>query len=468
MRRSHSKIYNRFVALGLLILTSLLGVSCAEYFRDTNSPAHPAGIDFTEQKLIRRVGGKILVPAYGELKTKTDQLSQSIQNWCSSLHDRSKALGSQDMTSEVSKPNVAVDHFSKAKQAWKEAMLAFHFIDAIPFGPSKTLHRNKGPLVTRSIYTLGDFSSCETDFEIISPSKSDPQDRDNDTYIRGMQALEYILFSDIRVTSCPNQRNYEKVHQWLNEKPEVDRWVDRCMYAARVVSEVSEDVEKLWNEWDPARLNFSEKAVREMADVKFGEVSSQLGSALFNIERTKDDRWARPLGIKECTEGVRKCSRYLEHPYSQLGLPATVVRLRALEQVALGKVTASIQRSLDTTSENSPLDTADNGLGLDDYLVSKNFINEAKALTNNIVALRQKAEALLSDGAMAQQFDRLPNEMNCSSEVFSSNPGEVSNSITPICEVYGKMVNLSTWMKSDFLAALSAMQTSPMQQGDND
>jgi len=423
-----------FIFLGLATL-----MACADFLGPKPEATSASGPDFTEQKMLKSIEQNILTPAYQRFSQSAEKLENQLQSWCEELQKPDEDI------------KVAQERRAQAQEAWRDAMLDFQFIDALPFGPIVTFMEEKESSYRFAIYSDAENPVCSLDVEVVRRAQNTAPRATLPPEYKGLQSIEYLLFSEPEKTPCPNRRQFRAVHNWLKEKTVKQQHLDRCEYTRLAAADIGRKARQLAETW---KTQYGPQMSLKAVNALFGEASKDLIQAITTVERSKDDRLAKPMGLKDCNSEETQCANYLEHKYAKLGLPALVVRLRALEQTTLGD-TFTIPNSNILVISSQQIQE---GLGIDDFLMAKGFKTEADHLRKSVREIREMAEKLAQGPDMASQLAEIYKNKKCS-------PTDNDESL---CGLYGRLVQFTAWLKTDFLVALSAIGAPQNASGDAD
>jgi len=134
--------------------------------------------------------------------------------------------------------------------------------------------------------------------------------------VRGLDALETLLFSDDAANACPPQVDINATGQFEALGPDGVRQA-RAEYATVVVYKALEDVAVLREEWAPEGGDFASALAASGEDGSpYGSADDGLNAvfdALFYLEtQTKDAKLGAPLGLVDC--GYGSCAEMVETP----------------------------------------------------------------------------------------------------------------------------------------------------------
>jgi predicted lipoprotein len=391
----------------------------------------PNQAPFTEEKMLVNLGINVIAPAAADFALEASVLEKRITRACQSAGDAA-AIG---LPAE----------WAEAQAQWKRAMLAFHRVDSFPVGPLW----NDDKKLSMRIYSWPLFNSCGIDSETVRLKDGiGTLASDLPNPVRGLGALEYLLFEPLMGTKC-NARAYPQVIKWATLS-DTEKRRDRCALASRLAADLSEQAKILSEEWDPKGRNYTRRFIDE-SDAKYPTpqaATNAVTDSLFQIEALKDLRLARPLGFhKDCVSPAGKCPQDSEHPYSDFALESASARLTAFGDALRGQFNGAQGSS--------------NGFGFDDLLISRGHGEIAKKLGNLVNTSRQgfKKFSVNVGRTFISEIESMSKD-ECVASTSTSRQVE-------ICALFQDVRAVATSLKVELLAVL-ALRSPPTYQGDND
>lgn len=384
---------------------------------------------FSEDKMLVNIGLNVIARAAADFSLESSVLERRLGEAC----------GQASIAAELNR-----SAWDEARTQWKRAMMAFHRVDSFPVGPLSA----DGKRLANQLYAWPLFNSCGIDSETIKHKEGiGTAASDLPAPVRGLGALEYLLFEESMTTRC-NARAYPQVVSWTALSAEEKR-LDRCRLALKIASNVREGANRLADEWSPTGRNFTRRFI-DKSDPEMPSVLSAtnaLTDSLFQIEALKDQRLARPLGrTKDCASESGICPEDVEHPYAGVALEAATVRLTAFQDAFHGRFTTDSDRKVV------------NGFGFDDFLVARGHSDVAIRFEESIEAAR-RGFALVRTNNLADMIKRMSKE-ECQATTSTQRKVE-------ICALWQDVRTVATKLKTDLLTVL-ALRAPPTYQGDND
>lgn len=425
------------VSLSVFFLTL---ASCADFFNSksltpdtsgstqekTESLPFPEGFNphqglFSPEKMLANIGAYVLFPKTSSLRLNSEILLQSLQ----------QLLVSPDNTNQ----------WTEVQSVWKTVMLDYHFLDAAPIGPLSDPQLRLG----EQIYSWPYMNLCGVDHEVLKASLNPIEYRVPQLFtLKGLAVLEYLLFDDQLQSQCnPRNPRNQVVIDWT-QKSDLSKKKDRLNYARLITQDLIKNTKTLENLWNPEGYNFTYRLIIGRLNLTLNEAVNSLSDSLFNIEKVKDQKLGKPLGLyKDCQSENKKCPESIEHLWSDITFDAIQSQIKGFESVFFGY---SVDQKYD-------------GFGFDDYLVEMNRSDVVESMRRNLDYFYTSLQNVQNNGNMESQILEM-NTDNCQ----SSNS---ENRLVPVCSLFHDLRIITTKMKTEFLTALS-LRSPPTYQGDND
>lgn len=426
------------ITLVSLVISTALLVACSDFFNSSKSsndkpngggekvtgykpfPAdyNPNTGIFSEEKLLANVGLNVIVPATQNLRLQTEILSLELQQWLR---------------------NKTADQKATLQNQWKKVMAAYHFLDGAPIGPLS----DKNLRLAEQIYSWPYSNFCGVDHEVLKLNQNPNEAKVPQLFtLKGLSALEYLLFEKDLGTQCNalNVRN-KPVVEWT-KKSAGDKETDRMQYAALITRDLVEQTRALESIWNPQTNNYTMSLVDGTLHGNIKDSVNALSDSLFSVEKVKDFKMAKPLGLhKECTSETKKCPESVEHSWSDFSFEAMEAQVQGFETVFMG------------------LTSTQDGFGFDDYLINMGHEGVAQTMKNNLDYFLSSVQEIKKNGTFKEQIEQM-NAQECAQTTLE-------NKKVPVCTLYQELRLISTKMKTEFLVALS-LKSPPTYQGDND
>lgn len=224
---------------------------------------------------------------------------------------------------------------------WRSAALLWQRAELYQFGPAGAMSLVAGGEDLRDlVYSWPIDNPCRVDQELVDGTFASGVG-DFAVNVRGLDALEYLLFGDPSVNACsPNSRiNAEGTWDALGEAGRATR---RAAYALALAEQLQTDAEDLVRWWSTDGEDF----LAELRNAGAGsdtyaserEALNALTDALFYIEKeTKDMKLAVPVGLIDCEAGA--CPEAVESAYANASLAHIRANLEGFAAVFEGSDT---------------------------------------------------------------------------------------------------------------------------------
>lgn len=311
-----------------------------------------------------------------------------------------------------------------AQETWRQAMATWQQLEVFQFGPAAVTKRPGGQDLRDRIYSWPATRRCGVETALVRQHYTNPAILDSLFYLRGLDALETLLFVEGTAHGCPATDT-----QFVNEWAALDATVvnqRRADYAAVLATTLVAEANALVAAWAPEAGNF----LAQLQDPRGGVFGSQqmalnaVSDATFYVEReTKDMKLAFAMGLNSCAS----CSDKFESPMAMTTKSNIRANLEGFSKLFRG------------------CGINGDGAGFEDLMWSRGLGATATAMTTQLEAAVAALEALASptlETAIAAERAQVD-------------------------IVYNHVVNLARLMKSDFVTQLNL--NIPMDlEGDND
>jgi predicted lipoprotein len=397
----------------LLLLVSLTG--CKESGGNGSSAVPDDGFD--KESLLSSIGLNVVIPRIKQFHASAQTLANRIGDYCT-------ALDAADAAPEAA---------ATAQTSWRETMQDWQFLEALQFGPVAM----NAYTLRNEVYSWPLVNTCGVDQEVIAA-----QDEGyvlTERYNRkGLAALEYLLFDDDLDHSCTDA--VAATQQW-NSLAAAERREQRCTYMQLVVDKVVAAGQQLVADWEPDQGNFLGSLTDGSEYGSMRQAVNAVSDSLFYLDReVKDRKLGVPAGINpDCRED--SCPEDVEHPWADHSRQAMVANLQGFQAVFLG---------------NLP-DSAEDGVGFDDYLTAlgaEDLANRmSQAIAATISALQAPDQSLT---ALATGIDPAA----CAASSRDDRQVE-------ICSLYADMKAITDELKTEFIGILN-LEKPKVAEADND
>lgn len=295
--------------LGVLLVASGIVYSCVE------RPDEEEASDPTVRATLESSAACVMTQA-DEFLAAAETLQETTRAWAKAPED--------------------ADLRSEAKDAWTEAMVVWHRLESMKFGPagsSSSVDQGGsvgGQDLRDLIYSWPVVNSCRVDQAIESEAYEDDL-KNEPVNAQGLDAIEYLLFYEATASTCLATTAIISDGRWDEIEDLTSR---RAAYAAAAAGLVEEHAQSLVNAWDPAEGDFRAALAQAGESGPFETQDAALDAVIdgiFYIELVvKDQKLAIPLAINAvCPES--SCPEDFEHQFSGLSKEAIAQNLAGLE-----------------------------------------------------------------------------------------------------------------------------------------
>ncbi|UXR64730.1 imelysin family protein [Bdellovibrio bacteriovorus] len=435
------KAKSLILKVSLAAAACLLMASCSDFF-DTDKPTTSRGSTpgnnsnkpqdgslpgefqkpnegpFSEEKMLINIGVNVLSRSADNFAATVPVLKNSLRQYCEALSNGSSARREE----------------TQAQLDWERAMLAFHELEAAPFGPLL----DDGRFLNDYIYSWPYLNTCDIDKKAYENSNT-PISSDRLLFnVRGLSAIEYLLFEKSLKSTC-NLRANPAMKEW-NDRPASQKKLDRCLWAQELVKDVEVKSATLKSRWSVAEGNFTKALIDGSRYKSIKESINGLTDAMAHIEKLKDAKLGAPMARhKDCTED--KCPRTVEHLYSGLSLGSAEAQLKGFRAIFTGSFS------------NQP------AYGLDDLLEKSGRSDVAAKVVAALDKAIASVQAAQDKGSLFDQIEAMDPAL-CKATTMTDRKEE-------ICAVHADVREVAFLLKTEVLAAL-ALRAPPTHQGDND
>lgn len=308
-----------------------------------------------------------------------------------------------------------------AQAAWTEAMTVWQELELMQFGPAGRPADFEdgvagGQGIRDEIYSWPLDNPCRVDQETVESTFEDPAALAAEAVnVRGLDALEYLLFAPANANACKPNSPINTDGSWAAlDEAEVSR--RRAAYAAALARLVITEAERLQSAWASSGSNFAAQLggagetsmVYDSAQAALNAISD----AMFYVEQaTKDMKVATPAGISGCA--TERCPEAVESEWARRSKEHVLANLRAFQRLFLGAAPGT------------------EAVGFDDLLTAVGAEEVATQMSGLTAAAITAVEAIPSDLTTA----------------LTEHPAEVQ-------AAYDALVALNTLLKTQFLSVL--------------
>lgn len=226
-----------------------------------------------------------------------------------------------------------------AQAAWSESMTRWQYLEALQVGPAAPVTQTGGEGLRDEIYSWPTSNPCRIDQALMDERYAQSGFPAGQlVFIYGLDALEYLLFSDPDSQRCGAEHSIAAAFSALS--PE-QRRARRAAYGAVLAAHVAGLAARLETAWEPDDTagfahGFERAGTPGSLFRSKQEAMSALFSALFYLDlRVKDLKLARPAALTPgCAQA--SCPELLESPHAHLTSESLAANLEAFEDLFRG------------------------------------------------------------------------------------------------------------------------------------
>lgn len=310
-----------------------------------------------------------------------------------------------------------------ARAKFHEAMDVWQRAELLQFGPAGVMGSvAAGEDLRDQIYSWPLSNTCRIDQEIVREGYANDLSGQA-VNIRGLDALEYLLFYTESSNSCPINSAINTDGTWAALGEEEVR-ARRAAFALAVAREIRLSAERLNAHWEVG-AEFRAQFEDPQSGTHYGslrEVLNAVTDSLFYVEKElKDMKLAPPIGVMGCASS--SCPELAESRYADRGIANMSQNLRAFERLYSG---------------------GEGGTGFDELLEHVGAIETRDEIRADIAAATALVEGFESEFLVT----------------LAENPDS-------LLELYELVRNISTLLKTEFISLLD-LDLPKRAEGDND
>lgn len=350
----------RHVVVGLGLM---LGVGCPP----AGDGPEPVGFDRTA--MLENLADNVIIATYDDF-------------------ERAMATLSSDTATYADAATVGPAPAAKAaaQASFRAALSVWERGEVMQVGPAAPSYRPGGRDLRDEIYSWYDqVNPCAVDQQIVADEFEDEGFFSRKlTPVKGLDALEYVLFYDGADNACAAPATINTSGSWAALSADQLR-IRRARYAAALSQYVESNAHTLCSAWHPENEDFRTAFVNGEGDVYQSQAESidAAFAAMYYVElMTKDHKLAEPLGLHvDCA--ADRCPEAAESQYA------------GLSRVALRENLVGFRLML----------TGDEGYGFDDALAEVDAGDLATRMIGNVDAALALVDSDDRDVATLVQSD---------------------------------------------------------------
>jgi predicted lipoprotein len=346
-------------------------------------------------------------PLVADLKTQLTQLDTDTIAYCADIDSAA--------------------NLTTAQNSWLAAMATVEQLQAMEFGPSANTESGLS-----SFYTWQEASPLSIDLAIAANAQTSAG-LSNINNRKELTAIEYILFSPSTITNTTSTN--QNMQDWIAATGNVDANIqgDRCDYAKLVTANLAAKSVTFENSWNAYQLS-SEADTLQLA-------ANEVTDAMFFADKQIKDAKVK-AALPQSTTGVFDASK-LESQFANVSKEHLINNLKGLKRIF----------------------TADNGQGLDDYLVA---LSEAGLATDMLTQIDDAIANLNAiEGTLNTAVTAGTSFSDCSTLANNGSSATGLTDIEELCRFQHTVRKFTENLKKDFMLA-TRFVTPASASGDND
>lgn len=310
--------------------------------------------DYALSKTLENVGSHAL-SVYQDFAERAALVEQAVADYAGSL-----ATGDRE----------------SAQSAWREAMGVWQQAELLRFGPAGDVTTPGGLGIGDEIYSwVVSTNACRVDQETTLDDHADPSAvASKPINVRGLDALEYLLFNDDAGNQCAANLSINTAGTWAAIQDEV---VERRAQQALALSiDLRRRSQALVDAWDPDGGGFAASFSRPDGnpyDTERDVLSAVAGATLYLDTQTKDRKVGVPGGVVNCSADT--CPDSVESPFAGMSRQSVRANLESFQLIFNGGSNGA-------------------GYGLSDELMNVGADDLAEALSSDVQASLDAVDAL--------------------------------------------------------------------------
>jgi predicted lipoprotein len=385
---------------------------------ETPTPGNPTtdvgglvgGLRLNQNDLFRQLGDGI-ARQNAKFAASTVTLGQAIESYCQNPVSNNKA---------------------PVQAAWKETMLVWEELELFQVGP---IAKNEKELKTAIYGWPQQTNTCRIDEEAIKASKNAYYTLPINTNRKGLQGIEYLVFTPTLMSACSAASATTK--EWNALTPDA-RAQARCAYLKPLAAELQANATTLTQVWGTEGNNYLTSVIGNAAAEKAALQSLYENLFYLDIE-VKNYKLATPAGHDPmfCPNSPAPCVGKDEFPLSGISREAIQSNIKAFTNLIYGFEDANQKRPGGFAALVRDIGGTD-------------VATRSEALTRDLSAVFANQDASLSELIAAQKAE------NCE-----------QSQISILCQLRKSIKEVSNELKYEY-SKLLALTVPAGPQGDND
>ncbi len=286
MRHARSIISSLFVGL---LLAAGLTAACSDDNAVNNTTEEDPEAAQTRRDVLANLGENVILATYVDFEAKAEAVETAASTYADSL-DAADRQAVQD--------------------AWNEAMQVWQRAEMFQIGPAGAMGAVVGGEDLRDqIYSWPITNACRVDQELVEQNYTEADAFASEPVnVRGLDALEYLLFYDGTDNACAPNSTINTDGSW-SALDEAELEKRRAEYAHTLAIDLTRRATALREAWEPQGGNFlaelSTAGAGSEAYATSQEALNAVSDAMFYLDKeVKDMKLAHPTGLSDCVDEV--------------------------------------------------------------------------------------------------------------------------------------------------------------------
>ena len=231
-----------------------------------------------------------------------------------------------------------------SRAAWFNTMRSWQYLEVLQLGPAGVAgSRIGGEDLRDHIYSFPISNACRAEQEWVAQEFGEEGWGDQAPYqVKGLDALEHILFKTGTDSACPDQARIVRDNLWGNFINESETYTStRWAYADAIIADIEDRAQMLASNWQGSFGEAFERAESPFSAEQ--DALNQLFAAIFYVDLSvKDRKLGGPTGVHmSCLEET--CPEMIEHRASGFGRAALIANLESFISVLQGTVQRDVE-----------------------------------------------------------------------------------------------------------------------------
>ena len=287
----------------------------------TTSPISPVRqASDVHRQLLSELAGAVFLPTYQDFHVATVAFQSAAEAFAQSLSDAD---------------------LSTVRAAWGDAMAVWQRAEVLQVGPAGSMTTVLGGEDRRSeIYSWSTVNPCRVCQELTEDAHTNVDGFASELVnVRGLDALEYLLFSELETNECKAASSINKDGTWQALVDEGALPARRAAYTHTLSVLLEREARYLVDRWEAAGNGFliqlATAGISSEVYATAQEALNGVSDAMFYVEKqTKDMKLAVPAGISGCDEDT--CPEELESRWAHHSKENIFANVHAFQLLFLG------------------------------------------------------------------------------------------------------------------------------------